>query len=290
MKIPANKSSYDKLYLVQPEVYNNIKPQLNEVQKQELIDLNEKNQPFEEGHETFEEEKNEEQENEEIIDNVVMEPPTKNEDPAIPVEERKILKPIKMVKNPDGKWLIKKTSEKKVKNFSCKICANKKFTTKRSLERHNITFHVKKQPIKGAELIPEVVYPKTTSPETVKAEERKNLKRKHQYNPGEFHLERDNKQFSRYEPVVKRSKGVISEIPKRSKVKRKFDEFDDKVHQPYSSGKLDDNLPPDDFEIEMENEPVEHSRAPKRLKAKRKLTDDSNNIKGKDWHWESYSQ
>ena len=222
---------------------------------------------------------------EEVNDDVVMEPPTENENPAIPVEER-----IKMVKNPDGKWSIKKMSEKKVKNFSCQICANKKFTTKRSLERHNTTFHVKKQPIKGAELIPEVVYPKTTSPETVKAEERKNLKRKHQYNPGEFHLERDNKQFSRYEPVIKRSKGVISEIPKRSKVKRKFVEFDDKVHQPYSSGKLDDNLPPDDFEIEMENEPVEHSRAPKRLKAKRKLTDDSNNIKGKDWHWESYSQ
>lgn len=178
---------------------------------------------------------------EEVNDDVVMEPPTENENPAIPVEERKILKPIKMVKNPDGKWLIKKMSEKKVKNFSCQICANKKFTTKRSLERHNTTFHVKKQPIKGAELIPEVVYPKTASPETVKAEERKNLKRKHQYDPGEFHLERDNKQFSRYEPLVKRPKGVDSKVPKR-------------------------------------------------LKAKRKLTDDSNNIKGKDWHWESYSQ
>jgi hypothetical protein len=173
---------------------------------------------------------------EEVNDDVVMEPPTENENPAIPVEER-----IKMVKNPDGKWSIKKMSEKKVKNFSCQICANKKFTTKRSLERHNTTFHVKKQPIKGAELIPEVVYPKTASPETVKAEERKNLKRKHRYDPGEFHLERDNKQFSRYEPVVKRPKGVDSKVPKR-------------------------------------------------LKVKRKLTEDSNNIKGKDWHWESYSQ
>lgn len=63
MKIPANKSSYDKLYLIQPEEYNSIKPQLNEVQKQELIDLNEKHRPFEEGHENFEEEKNEEHEN-----------------------------------------------------------------------------------------------------------------------------------------------------------------------------------------------------------------------------------
>ena len=58
MKTAANKSSYSKLYLVQPEVYDNIKPQLNEVENQELNDLNEK---YQEGHETFEEEKNEEQ-------------------------------------------------------------------------------------------------------------------------------------------------------------------------------------------------------------------------------------
>ena len=58
MKTAANKSSYSKLYLVQPEVYNNMKPQLNEVENQELNDLNEK---YQEGHETFEEEKNEEQ-------------------------------------------------------------------------------------------------------------------------------------------------------------------------------------------------------------------------------------
>ena len=58
MKTAANKSSYSKLYLVPPEVYNNMKPQLNEVENQELNDLNEK---YQEGHETFEEEKNEEQ-------------------------------------------------------------------------------------------------------------------------------------------------------------------------------------------------------------------------------------
>ena len=79
---------------------------------------------------------------EEIIDDdVVIDPPTENEkvnndDPNIPVEEPKVGKPkipMKMVRNPDGKWTIKKASEKKVKNFSCKICANKKFTTKISI-------------------------------------------------------------------------------------------------------------------------------------------------------------
>ena len=126
------------------------------------------------------------------------------------------------MKNSNGKWSVKKTPLKKVKNFSCKICVNKSYTTRRSLERHNNSFHVKKHSIKEAEVIPEVIYPKTASPETVKSEERKNLKRKHQYHPGEFHLEKDNQEFSRDEPVVKRLKGVDSKVPKREKVKRKY--------------------------------------------------------------------
>ena len=184
---------------------------------------------------------------EEVNDDVVMDPPTEkvnNDDPNIPVEKPEVGKPkipIKMVRNPDGKWTIKKASEKKVKNFSCKICENKKFTTKRSLERHNVSFHVKKQPIKGAEVIPEVTYPKTTSPKIVKADERKNLKRKHHYNPGDFHLVNNDLKFSKDEPAVKRPKGVSNRVPKR-------------------------------------------------LKTKRKLNDNSNDIKTKEWRWESYSQ
>ena len=58
MKTAANKSSYNKLHLVQAEVYNDIKRQLNEVENQELNDLNEK---YQGGHEAFKEEKNEEQ-------------------------------------------------------------------------------------------------------------------------------------------------------------------------------------------------------------------------------------
>ena len=234
--------------------------------KQELNDLNEKNRPFEENDETFEE-KNEEQKNdyaeeinhgaEEIDDDVIMDPHPENEEvnigsPDIPVEEPKVDKPkisVKMVKKSNGDWSIKKTPEKEVKNFSCEICVNKKFTKKRSLERHNNTFHVKKHSIKEAQVIPEVIYPNTTSPETVKAEpetvkaeerKSKNLKRKFQYNPGEFHLVRDNQLFSRDEPVIKRPNGVDSKVPKRAKVKRKFN-------------------------------------------------DDTNDFEGKKFHWESYS-
>ena len=57
-----NKSSYDKLYLIHSDMYNRILPLLNEVDKQEINDINEKNRPFEENDETFEE-KNEEQKN-----------------------------------------------------------------------------------------------------------------------------------------------------------------------------------------------------------------------------------
>ena len=188
-------AEFDKIYLIQPEIYDRVLPYLNEVEKQEVNDVNKKNRPFEENDETFEE-KNEEQKNddaeeinddaEEINDDVIMDPHPKNEEvnigsPAIPVEEPKIDKPkisVKMVKKSNGDWSIKKTPEKKVKNFSCEICVNKKFTKKRSLERHNNTFHVKKHSIKETQVIPEVIYPNTASPETVKAEERKskNLK------------------------------------------------------------------------------------------------------------------
>ena len=43
MKTAADKSQYEKLYLIQPEIYNRVVPKLNEVEKQELKDLNEKN-------------------------------------------------------------------------------------------------------------------------------------------------------------------------------------------------------------------------------------------------------
>ena len=94
MKTAENKSSFDKLYLIQPEIYDRVLPYLNEIEKQELNDLNKKNRTFEENDETFEE-KNEEQKNdyaeeinqgaeemnhgaEEIDDDdVIMDPPSR---------------------------------------------------------------------------------------------------------------------------------------------------------------------------------------------------------------------
>ena len=240
-KTAADKSSYDKLYCIQPEVYNRIVPKLNDVEKQELKDLNEKNGDFQEDEEAPEEKNDDSEEMnddgeginddaeginddaEEINDDVeeIMDRPPENK------EEPKTDK-VRLVKKSNGKWSIKKKPLKKVKNFPCKICANKSYTTKRSLQRHNNSFHVKKHSIKETEVIPEVIYPplppspSPSPPPRVKSEERKSLKRKHQYYPGEFHLEKDNQQFSRDEPVAKRPKGVESEVPKRNKVKRKY--------------------------------------------------------------------
>ena len=238
-KTAADKSSYDKLYCVQEEVYNRIMPKLNDVEKEELKDLNEKNGNFQEDEEAPEEKNDDSEEMnddgeginddaeginddaEEINDDVeeIMDRPPENK------EEPKTDK-VRLVKKSNGKWSIKKKPLKKVKNFPCKICANKSYTTKRSLQRHNNSFHVKKHSIKETEVIPEVIYPSLppspSPPPPVKSEERKSLKRKHQYYPGEFHLEKDNQQFSRDEPVAKRPKGVESEVPKRNKVKRKY--------------------------------------------------------------------
>ena len=138
--IGENKSSYHKLYLIDSDMFNRVLPQLNEVDKQELNDLNEKNRSFEDNQndETFEQ-KNEdtEQKNEDTEqindalddDDAMMHPAPKDEEP-------KIDKPTISV--------VEKTPGKKMKRFACEICVNKKFTTKKSLKRHHKTFHDKK--------------------------------------------------------------------------------------------------------------------------------------------------
>ena len=208
-----------------------------------------------------------------------MHPPPENDEEEINWSPLKVGKPkisLKMVKKPDGKWEIKKESENKAKkhfdkNWACEICVDKKFTTKRSLQRHNNSFHIKKHSIKGGQVTPKVKVPKITfvdggkferkSPPTENQEiydhskpfitggktpylndepidlksakffgeqyqkaKSNKLKRKHQQDPNEFHLERDNQKFSRDEPVVKRPKGVNSRVPAIAGIKRKLKE------------------------------------------------------------------
>jgi hypothetical protein len=149
MKNNRNKSAFDKLYLIQPEMYNRIVPRLNEVEKQELNDINEKNAPSEENRndETFEQKNDDVEEMDNNVEQVknapdltpkVEEPIIDN--PTIPVVE----------KTPE------KTFEKGVKKFPCEICVDKKFTTIQSLKRHTKTFHRKKHSIKETQVNPEV--------------------------------------------------------------------------------------------------------------------------------------
>jgi hypothetical protein len=264
MKNNRNKSAFDKLYLIQPEMYNRIVPRLNEVEKQELNDINEKNAPSEENRndETFEQKNDDVEEMDNNVEQVknapdltpkVEEPIIDN--PTIPVVE----------KTPE------KTFEKGVKKFPCEICVDKKFTTIQSLKRHTKTFHRKKHSIKETQVNPEVnsevvkrrkkvkFYPEV-NPEV---NQKKNLKRKFQHNPGEFHFVRDNLAFSKDEPVIKLPKRDTvnwSKIPTRAKVKRKFSA---KSQMPYASEnksskrKFDDVI--DDFERDerLADEPVE---------------------------------
>ena len=78
--IVENKSSYNKLYLIDSEMFNRVLPHLNEVDKQELNDLNEKNRSFEDNQndETLEQ-KNEDTEQM----NDALEPAPINEEPNI---------------------------------------------------------------------------------------------------------------------------------------------------------------------------------------------------------------
>ena len=293
MKNNRNKSAFDKLYLIQPEMYNRIVPRLNEVEKQELNDINEKNAPSEENRndETFEQKNDDVEEMDNNVEQVknapdltpkVEEPIIDN--PTIPVVE----------KTPE------KTFEKGVKKFPCEICVDKKFTTIQSLKRHTKTFHRKKHSIKETQVNPEVnsevvkrrkkvkFYPEVNpevNPEVVKPfitggkapyiesdidfrrrynlPKKKTLKRKFQHNPGEFHFVRDNLAFSKDEPVIKLPKRDTvnwSKIPTRAKVKRKFSA---KSQMPYASEnksskrKFDDVI--DDFERDerLADEPVE---------------------------------
>ena len=99
--IGENKSSYHKLYLIDSEMYNRILPHLNEVDKQELNDTNEKNRSFEENkkEETFEQKNEDIEKMNEGIKQVNNAP-----DPAPKVEEPNIDNPTISV--------VEKTPEK----------------------------------------------------------------------------------------------------------------------------------------------------------------------------------
>ena len=141
------KSTFHKLYLIEPELYNKILPLLNELDKNELLQLNQKHS---------EEEMVIEETNRNNMENVESNSPSYQENQIMTngdsVRDRSSLLEENQIATTDvnsspqyptnNKKLRLKTSnqQKRPKKFLCKKCT-KAFTTKYSLKRHNKNFH-----------------------------------------------------------------------------------------------------------------------------------------------------
>ena len=147
-----SKSSFDKLYLIEEEMYNRIFPKLNEVEKQELKDLNEINKPYQDFEEVILDENSQTLSKPQTTEETIE--PENNKDQLTTSSNNTIHLPATTTKK----------SIRKEKKFACDICINKMFTTKHSLKRHHKTFHMPKQFIKQSEEPEEVISSDLNSP------------------------------------------------------------------------------------------------------------------------------
>ena len=162
MKNTYAKSAFHKLYLIDKEMYDRILPQLNNVEKQELDNLNDEHRPdFENNedntaddtHETDKQDVNgeivEQNTTEKPLDNAVDikdigKIPIGTESETEDVEAEKLNQTAdtfdrkQMLTSSVGKKAS--TRQMKPKKFECDSC-NKSFTTKYSLNRHHRNFH-----------------------------------------------------------------------------------------------------------------------------------------------------
>ena len=203
----GTKSSFHKLYLIDAEMYDRILPNLNEVDKQELNDLNENNRQFEDQSDDVPE-----HEVQEVNQEVNQEDDqANNQNAATSSSQNNTDKPAEMV--------AKVYSPQRMKKFACEICANKRFTTKQSLKRHNKTFHQEKQPLKEEEIYPDVKYPEIEKKASFEQDAQlKNLKRKFQEESEEE--DEPAPKLKRYTSLpdieVQQQKGIKRKGPKRA--------------------------------------------------------------------------
>ena len=151
------KSTFHKLYLIEPELYYKILPLLNELDKNELLQLNQKHS---------EEEMVIEEKNRDNMEKVESNSPSYQENQIMrnydsvkdrTVEDRSSLLEENQIENTDvnsspdysieeypmkNRKLQLKTShkQKRPKKYLCNKCT-KAFTTKYSLKRHDMNFH-----------------------------------------------------------------------------------------------------------------------------------------------------
>lgn len=134
------KSSFHKLYLIEPALYEKMLPLLNDVEKQEIIDLNEehKDEVVEEFDENTTNNDDAEPPQEEIV--------ASGEDPPSPMKstnETPIAQHSQNVETAtqtEAAAAAPSVRKKNSKRFPCDSC-NKTFTTTWSLKRHFKTFH-----------------------------------------------------------------------------------------------------------------------------------------------------
>ena len=225
-KMVGRKSSFHKLYLIDSDMYNRILPHLNEVDKQEVNDINERNRPYDDDGNDETGAKIEENKVNDISESTPShenKPETTSTDPNI----------FKISTLPE----TEKESSMKIKRFACEICVNKKFTTKQSLKRHNKTFHEKKQFIKGADIYPEVRYPELPPspledypelpPSPLEEPQSNKLKRRFKENPEDHEKDHPSIKVAKYghtDPVknyseaqdIQEQKGIKRKGPKRA--------------------------------------------------------------------------
>ena len=133
MKYPKN--TFHKLYLIEKEMYDRILPQLNAVDKEEIVDLNAEHAP-------------EYTANEEPALNEDDDATEENSSVASPTEAN----PVTIESNQIPVEAVPKESKKiKIKKFACDVCTDKRFTTKYSLNRHKNNFHSLKQTVSKPE-------------------------------------------------------------------------------------------------------------------------------------------
>ena len=136
------KTSFNTLYLIEKEMFDRILPLLNEVEKQELNDLQERNKPYqdpEEGDENI---------GQPTATSEISQDEVKIGGELSPNNPEQQQQSQEKLKIGDALKIKPVKQQHKEKKYSCDVCVNKKFTTKSSLKRHNKTFHTPKQFIK----------------------------------------------------------------------------------------------------------------------------------------------
>ena len=168
------KSTFHKLYLIEPELYNKVLPLLNQLDKNELLQLNER---YSEEDELFPlDETHSEETITNDIENIKSTHPSYQENPTItssdPAEAKSPFTQENSFQNHGSEYYPIRakhlhtetlSKQKKPKKFLCKKCT-KSFTTKYSLKRHDKNFHTNlyKETLQNTESVPVDNEPSTT--------------------------------------------------------------------------------------------------------------------------------